>query len=147
MARKPYPGDATDEEWDFVTPYVTLMTEDAPRREHDLPEVFDAMRWIVRTGSPWRYMRNDLPPWQAVFQQGQRWLAAGVFESMTCDLRQALRLLEGRHEEPAAAIFVRQPTLQSTPESGGPVTTGPSGSGARRYTWPWTRWGITSRRT
>ena len=47
MARKPYPSDVTDEEWDFVASYLTLMTEDAPQREHDLREVFNAMRWIV----------------------------------------------------------------------------------------------------
>ena len=118
MARKPYPGDVTDEEWDFVTPYVTLMTEDAPQREHDLREVFNAMRWAVRTGSPWRYMPNGLPPWQAVYQQSQRWLASGVFEAIPKDLRQVLRLLEGRREEPTAAIFDSR-TLQSTPGSGG----------------------------
>ena len=117
MARKPYPSDVTDEEWNFVAPYLTLMKEDAPQREHDLREVFNAMRWIVRTGSPWRYMPNDLPPWEAVYQQSQRWLAAGVFEAMTQDLRRILRVLEGRHEEPSAAIFDSR-TLQSTPESG-----------------------------
>jgi transposase len=78
MARKPYPSDVTDEEWDFVAPYLTLMKADAPQRDHDLREVFNAMRWVVRTGSPWRYMPNDLPPWEAVYQQGQRWLAAGA---------------------------------------------------------------------
>jgi len=117
MARKPYPSDVTDEEWDFVAPYLTLMTEDAPQREHDLRDVFDAMRWIVRTGSPWRYMPNDLPPWEAVYQQSRRWLAAGVFEAMTQDLRRILRVLDGRAEEPSAAIFDSR-TLQSTPESG-----------------------------
>src|SRR6476659_3410307 len=117
MARKPYPSDVTDEEWNFVTPYLTLMSEDAPQREHDLREVFNAMRWIVRAGSPWRYMPNDLPPWEAVYQQSQRWLAAGVFEAMTQDLRRILRLLEGRNEEPSAAVFDSR-TLRSTPESG-----------------------------
>ena len=117
MARKPYPSDVTDEEWEFVTPYLTLMTEDAPQREHDLREVFNAMRWVVRTGSPWRYLPNDLPPWEAVYQQSQRWLASGVFEAITQDLRRILRVLEGRYEEPSAAIFDSR-TLRSTPESG-----------------------------
>src|SRR6266699_1481374 len=118
MARKPYPSDVTDDEWMFVAPYLTLMNEDAPQREHDLREVFNGMRWIVRTGSPWRYLPNDLPPWEAVYQQSQRWLAAGVFEAMTQDLRRILRLLAGRAEEPSAAIFDSR-TLRSTPESGG----------------------------
>ena len=117
MARKPYPSDVSDDEWDFVAPYLTLMTEDAPQRQHDLREVFNAMRWIVRAGSPWRYMANDLPPWQAVYQQSQRWIAAGVFAAMIYDMRELLRMLDGRDPKPSAAIFDSR-TLQSTPESG-----------------------------
>jgi transposase len=117
MPRKPYPSDVSDEEWDFVASYLTLMTEDAPQREHDLREVFNGMRYVVRGGQAWRMMPNDLPPWSVVYQQAQRWIAAGVFEAMTQDLRRILRLLEGRHEEPSAAIFDSR-TLQSTPESG-----------------------------
>lgn len=83
--------------------YLTLMTQDAAQREHDLREVFNGMRWIVRTGSPWRYMPNDLPPWEAVYQQSRHWLAAGVFEAMTQDLRRILRSLEGCPKEPSAA--------------------------------------------
>ena len=37
-----------------------------------------------------------VPPWQAVYQQTQRWLAAGVFETMVHDLRVLLRWLQGR---------------------------------------------------
>lgn len=118
MARKPYPSDVSDEEWSFVAPYLTLMTEDAPQREHPLREVFNGLRWVVRTGSPWRYMPNDLPPWSAVYQQGQRWLADGVFQAMVHDLRELLRMLVGRDPGPSAAVFDSR-TLQSTPESGG----------------------------
>ena len=117
MARKPYPSDVTDEEWDFVAPYLTLMTEDAPQREHSLREVFNGMRYVVRGGLAWRMMPNDLPPWSVVYQQAQRWIAAGVFAAMAQDLRRILRVLDGRPEEPSAAIFDSR-TLQSTPESG-----------------------------
>jgi transposase len=40
----------TDDEWGFVAPYLTLMTTDAPQRTHDLCEVFNGLRFIVRTG-------------------------------------------------------------------------------------------------
>ena len=30
MERKAYPTDVSDEEWAFVAPYLTLMTEEAP---------------------------------------------------------------------------------------------------------------------
>ena len=117
MPRKAYPSDVSDEEWHFVLPYLTLMRHDAPQRRHDLREVFNAMLWVVRTGSPWRYLPHDLPPWQAVHQQAQRWMADGVFGAMTQDLRRILRILEGRDEEPSSAILDSR-TLRSTPESG-----------------------------
>src|SRR5215217_230601 len=117
MSRKPYPSDVTDDEWAFVAPYLTLMKEDAPQREHDLREVFNGLRWIVRTGAQWRMMPNDLPPWFTVFQQTQRWLKAGVFEAMVSDVRSVLRVACGRLPEPSAAIFDSR-TLQSSPESG-----------------------------
>jgi transposase len=98
-------------------PYLILMKEDAPQREHDLCEVFNGLRWIVRTGAQWRMMPHDLPPWAAVYQQTQRWLKAGVFEAMVHDLRAVLRLAEGRNEVPSATIFDSR-TLQSSPESG-----------------------------
>jgi transposase len=49
----------------------------AGQREHPLREVFNGLRYIVKTGAPWRWMPHDLPPWAAVYQQAQRWLAAG----------------------------------------------------------------------
>jgi hypothetical protein len=49
---KAYPSDVSDDEWAFVAPYLTLPTEDAPQRTHSLCEVFKALRWLVRAGSP-----------------------------------------------------------------------------------------------
>lgn len=115
--RKPYPSDVSDEEWAFVAPYLALVREDAPQRTHDLREVFDALRWIVRSGAPWRMLPHDFPPWQAVYQQTQRWLSTGVFQAMVHDLRALLRLAKGRGKEPTAAILDSR-TLRSTPESG-----------------------------
>ena len=118
MTRKAYPSDVPDDEWAFVAPYLTLMTEDAPQREHALREVFNRLRYIVRTGMQWRMMANDLPPWYTVYQQTQRWLKAGVFADMVRDLRMLIREMEGRTPQPRAAI-VDSRTLQSSPESGG----------------------------
>ncbi len=112
-----YPSDVSEEEWALVAPYLTLMTEDAPQREYPLRTVFNALRWIVRAGAAWRMMPNDLPPWQSVYQQTQRWIASGVFEQIVHDLRAVLRFIEGRATQPTAAIFDSR-TLQSTPESG-----------------------------
>jgi transposase len=115
--RKPYPTDVSDEEWAFVAPYLALLREDAPQRVHDLREVFDALRWIVRAGASWRMMPNDFPPWEAVYQQTQRWIDAGVFEAMVHDLRAVLRLSSGRAPDPSGTVLDSR-TLRSSPESG-----------------------------
>jgi transposase len=117
MDRQPYPSDVTDEEWAFVAPYLTLMTEEAPQRRYPLREVFNALRWIVRTGAPWRMLPHDFPPWPVVYQQTQRWIKAGCFEQIVHDLRILLRDAEGREAHPTAVILDSR-TLQSTPESG-----------------------------
>jgi transposase len=117
LSRKPYAADVSDEEWAFVAPYLALMNPYAPQRTYPLREVFNGLRYVVKTGCPWRDLPHDLPPWDAVYHQAQRWIKAGVFERLVQDLRELLRLQAGRKPQPTAAILDSR-TLQSTPESG-----------------------------
>ena len=96
---------------------LNLNDRRAPQRDFPLREVFNGLRWIVRSGSSWRLTPHDLPPWHVVYQQSQRWIKAKVFESLAHDLRAVLRITEGRKEQPTAAIFDSR-TMQSTVESG-----------------------------
>ncbi len=59
---------------------------------------------------------HDLPPWGAVYRQTRRWLAAGCFDAIVHDLREGLRLAQGRKPQPKAAILDGR-TLQSSCES------------------------------
>ena len=72
---------------------------------------------MVRTGVQWRYLPNDFPPHDAVYQQARRWLHAGVYENIAHDLRIIARVLGDRPEEPTAAILDGR-TLRSTRENG-----------------------------
>jgi transposase len=114
---KPYPSDVSDEEWSFVVPYLTLIRLDSEQREYDLRAVFNALRWLVRSGAHWRMMPHEFPPWPAVYQQMRRWLDAGCFEAMVHGLRVLLREYAGRAGQPSAMILDSR-TIQSTPESG-----------------------------
>jgi hypothetical protein len=58
MSRNPYPTDVSDDEWAFVTPYLTLMTEDAPQRDHSLREVFNGVRSLTQSPT-----EGNPPPW------------------------------------------------------------------------------------
>jgi len=97
--------------------YLTVMTEEAPQREYSLRTVFNALRWMARTGASWRMLPHDFPPWAAVYQQTQRWLKAGVVEAIVEDLRVVLRVAQGRAGQPSA-VMLESRTLQSSPESG-----------------------------
>jgi transposase len=112
-----YPSDVSDEEWAFVAPYLALCREDAAQRDYPVRDVFNALRYIAKTGSQWRFLPNDLPPWAAVYQQMRRWMDAQCFEIMVEDLRILLREFAGRNGQPTAMILDSR-TLQSTPESG-----------------------------
>src|SRR5205807_8471409 len=115
--RKSYPSDVSDAEWEFLLPYLTLMRQDATQRGHDMREVFNAIRYVVRTGCQWRMLPHDFPDWTVVYQQAKRWTQAGVFEHASHDLRAVLRLIDDRNAQPSAIIMDGR-TLQSTPESG-----------------------------
>lgn len=123
--RKPYPTDVTAEEWAFVAPYLALIRKDAAQRTHELREVFNALRWIVRAGAPWRMLPTNFPPWEAVYQQTPRWLAADVFEQIVQDLRVLLRLDVGRAAEARAG-------RHGCERGAGPGGPGLDGRGARR---------------
>lgn len=115
--RRGYTSDVTDEEWEFVLPYLLLCREDSLQREHALREVFNGVRYVARSGCPWRLLPNDLPPWAAVYQQMRRWIEAGCFETLVADVQSIVREWAGRKGQPTA-VCIDSRTLQSTPESG-----------------------------
>jgi transposase len=107
----------TDEEWSFVAPYLALCREDAGQRKYPLRSVFNALRYIARTGCHWRMLLNDLPPWPVVYEQSRPWMDTRCFETTVEDLRTLLREYAGRKGQPTAVILDSR-TLQSAPESG-----------------------------
>ena len=38
-----YPSDVGDAEWEFLAPFLTLMTEDAPQRKYPMRDLFNAI--------------------------------------------------------------------------------------------------------
>jgi transposase len=72
----------------LIAPHLTSMPKDAGQREHALRDVFNGLRYVIKTGAPWRWTPNNLPSWVAVYQHAQRWLAAGCLEALNADLPQ-----------------------------------------------------------
>ena len=117
MPPRTYPSDITDQEWALVAPYLILAPLETPQRKHALRDVLNALRWIVKTGAPWAYLPHNFPPPEIVRQQTQRWIEHGCFENLVHDLRELLRLKDGRKAQPSAAI-VDSRFVTGSPESG-----------------------------
>ena len=115
----------------LVAPYLILLPETRiavnPRTSRSVQR--SALHRQDRC--PWRWMPNDLPPWEIVYQQAQPWLRAGCFEALAEDLRVILRLASGRAAQPTAAIIDSR-TLRSTPEA---PTTAPNARKDRSCIW------------
>ena len=82
---RPYPTEITGDAWAVGAPYLIVIATQSPQRQYDLRVMFNALRWIVRAGAPWRVLPNDFPPWEAVYQQTQRWVHAGCFDAIGTD--------------------------------------------------------------
>lgn len=122
-----YPADVSDEECEFCVPYLTLMGEEAPQRGHSLRTIFNALRWMVRAGCPWRL----LPPWRAVHQQTLRGIRAGVFRG------------DDPRSKNGAGSFPNGPfRLPQSSSTGGPCSPSRRGRSARRLRWPQTPQGL-----
>lgn len=66
---KAYPSDVGDEEWPLVAPYLTLMDEAAPQRQHSLRELFNGLRGPT---SHRQLAARDRFPWIAVARRMKR---------------------------------------------------------------------------
>jgi len=134
MTRKPYPSDVSDEEWNFVAPYLALIDEQAPQRRHSLRQVFNALRWLARAGAAWRMLPNDLPPWAVVYQQFRRWSEAGCFEAMVSDMRApSSASVKAAKASPALSSWMAEPCKAVAKVGHAPGMTGTSGATARKY--------------
>jgi len=127
-------------EWGFCLAYLEFMKPEAPQRLYSMRVMFNAVHYVVHAGCPWRMLPNDLPPWETISQQAQRWIKAGCFEAMVHDLRMLLRVCLDKKEQ-LTAVILDGCTLQSTPESGARAAyDGYKRRKTPRCTSPWTHW-------
>lgn len=108
MARKPYPSDIGDIEWQIVEPLIPPSKSGGRPREVNIGEVLNAIFYIIRAGCAWRMLPHDFPPWQTVYYYFAQWRSNGVFQQINDALRSVLRIDAGREEQPSAAIIDSQ---------------------------------------
>jgi transposase len=113
-----YPSDVTDAEWAIIEPLIPPARTGGRHRDTDMRAVFNAARYVSRTGCQWRQMPKDFPPHSTVYNYYWEWCRYGTMDRIHDALFAACREAIGREAEPTAAIVDTQ--VAKATEKGGP---------------------------
>jgi len=117
FARKPYPTDLTDAQWDLLAPIVPEPKAGPQEVIYSRREIVNAIQYVIRTGCQWRMLPHDLPPYRIVFHYFSQWKKDGLWKEIHDRLRVEVRKQAGRKPEPTAAILDSQ-SVKTTEEGG-----------------------------
>lgn len=112
MARKVYPTDLTDAEWEQLQPLIPPGKADqggrGRKRQVDVREVVNAIFYWADSGCKWKLLPHDLPPRSTVFEYFTKWQRKGIWQKINDTLRQEVRQKEGRAADPSLGILDSQ---------------------------------------
>ena len=103
-----YPSDLTDEEWSFVAPFFPKPAATGRPREVDFREIFNALRYLARSGCGWRMLPKDFPPWQTVYWWFRQFVRRFLFQTIHDVALMIDRERVGREASPTAGIIDSQ---------------------------------------
>lgn len=103
-----YPTDLTDKQWTLIEPLLPPPKPGGRPESHPRREIVNAILYVSRTGCAWRMLPKDFPPWETVYWHFARWRDGPALKHLHDQLRDQLRVAEGREPEPTAGIVDSQ---------------------------------------
>ena len=64
---------------------------DQRKRKYNLRNVLDAQFYILRTGTQWRNLPDNYPPWETVYYYFRKWKKDGILECLNSTLNKLER--------------------------------------------------------
>jgi putative transposase len=99
-ARKPYPTDLTDGQWELMQVVIPDPKPGGRPRSVDMREVVNALLYLNRAGCQWDMLPHDLPAKSTVYEYFAAWRDGGAWQAMLDVLREAYRENHARSGEP-----------------------------------------------
>jgi putative transposase len=100
VARKPYPSDLTDDQWELMQIVIPEAKPGGRPRSVDMREVINALLYLTRAGCQWDMLPHDLPPRSTVYEYFSAWRDGGTWQDMLDVLREGYREVNAASGEP-----------------------------------------------
>jgi putative transposase len=116
--------DLTDSEWEVIEKIV----DNGRKIKHQKRIIFNAVLWLLTTGSQWRNLESRFPPWQSVYYHFRQffpgiahWKRNGVIEELLDFLAIRTRQIAQRADCPSVLALDSQSVkiVQFTSEAKG----------------------------
>ena len=107
-ARRCYPTDLTDEQWQPIEPLIPMAKTGGRPRTTPMRQVVNAIFYLTRTGCAWRMLPDEYPPYGTVYHYFRTWQKDGTWQLIHTKRREQLRRAEERNPQPSAAIIDSQ---------------------------------------
>ncbi len=76
-----------EDQWARLEALLPGKQSDPGRTARDNRRFVEAVLWVMRTGSPWRDLPEELGHWHRTFVRFSRWRQKGVWERVATALR------------------------------------------------------------
>ena len=112
------PSDLTDAEWARLAPLIPEAKPGGRPRKTDMRAAMNAIFYLLRTATPWRYLpRGPFPARSTVYNIFRGFQRDGVWETIWTELYMTLREHMGREASPSAGVIDSQ-SLKSAEKGG-----------------------------
>lgn len=92
-----YQTDVTDKEWRVIEPHLPAAKSTGRPRTWPMREIINGIFYVMRSGSPWRLLPSDLPPWSTIYRWFATFRSEDRFEKINHALVMGIPVMADRH--------------------------------------------------